>query len=61
MNIIARCLVMGGLGLAMARADCAPGEEVEWGAYGYFQTCRSHHIRQALQVNCHVVANQKMS
>lgn len=52
---------MGGLGLAMARADCAPGEEVEWGAYGYFQTCRSHHIRQALQVNCHVVANQKMS
>ena len=48
MNIVS-CLVLTSLGLGLSRAEC-PGDEVQWGSYGYFQTCRSHHIRQALQV-----------
>ena len=51
MNIV-HSLVLVSLSLALAMADCGPGDDVEWGAYGYFQTCRSHHIRQALQVKC---------
>jgi len=50
MNIVS-CLVLASLGLALSRADCPGDEAVEWGSYGYFQTCRSHHIRQALQEN----------
>merc|ERR1719282_241915 len=49
MNIVS-CLVLTSLGLVLIRAEC-PGDEVQWGSYGYFQTCRSHHIRQALQEN----------
>ena len=51
MNIVS-CLVLASLGLAPSRAECPGDETVEWGSYGYFQTCRSHHIRQALQVKC---------
>ena len=29
-------------------ADCQ--EELDWTSYGYFQSCRSKHIKQALQV-----------
>ena len=29
--------------------DC-PEDQLDWSSYGYFQTCRSHHIKQALQV-----------
>ena len=49
MNIL-RSLLLGSLGLALVRGDCGQGDDVEWGGYGYFQTCRSHHIKQALQV-----------
>ena len=49
MNILGS-LVMVTLSVALSRADCGPGDDVEWGSYGYFQTCRSHHIKQALQV-----------
>jgi len=30
--------------------DC-PEDQLDWSSYGYFQTCRSHHIKQALQEN----------
>ena len=36
--------------VAGCSGDCALEEEVDWGSYGYFQTCRAHHIKQALQV-----------
>ena len=36
--------------VAGCSGDCSQEEEVDWGAYGYSQTCRAHHIKQALQV-----------
>ena len=36
--------------VAGCSGDCSQEEEVDWGSYGYFQTCRAHHIKQALQV-----------
>ena len=32
-------------------ADCQAQEELDWTSYGYFQSCRSKHIKQALQVS----------
>ena len=32
-------------------ADCQDEEELNWSSYGYFQSCRSKHIKQALQVS----------
>lgn len=32
-------------------ADCQTEEELSWTSYGYFQSCRSKHIKQALQEN----------
>ena len=31
-------------------SDCVSEEHLDWSSYGHFQTCRSHHIKQALQV-----------
>ena len=31
--------------------DCQAEEELDWSSYGYFQSCRSKHIKQALQVS----------
>ena len=36
--------------IAPSRSDCIDDDDIDWGNYGYFQVCRSQHIKQALQV-----------
>ena len=35
---------------ALASTQCSSEDDLDWGSYGYFQTCRTQHIKQALQV-----------
>ena len=46
-NLLFLLLVSAGSCLA----DCEAQEELDWTSYGYFQSCRSKHIKQALQVS----------
>ena len=36
--------------IAPSISDCIDEDDIDWGNYGYFQVCRSQHIKQALQV-----------
>merc|ERR1719429_370068 len=36
---------------ALASTQCSSEDDLDWGSYGYFQTWRTQHIKQALQEN----------
>ena len=41
--------------IAPSKSDCIDEDDVDWGNYGYFQVCRSQHIKQALQVKIDIL------
>ena len=43
--------------IAPSKSDCIDEDDVDWGNYGYFQVCRSQHIKQALQVKIDIYTN----
>jgi len=45
------CLILIFVICQLVNADCTDEEYIEWSSYGHFQTCRSQHIKQALQEN----------